>query len=211
MKLLLLNFFIVLVGCFTINNDSVIAHTREDSIQEVDTISFVDSTQFLFYELDSFDLRNWYYGKRQQLISLDSVSLKKYFQDTRPLQKGLGSKYFSIQRNTEEEKVITLIVEHQESGTASLHLLIYDSSNKLVSNNIVASTGGDGGSDGDCYGTFIDDSTYKMTCVSTQTLYHEIKGEELLIDSTIQILKFNKNMQLEKNSEKIFPQRVLAP
>jgi hypothetical protein len=211
MKLLVLNFSIILlVGCFARNHDSTVTTLQEDLTDEVLSNSFIDSTKFPFYELDSFNLRDWYYGKRQELTSLANADLKKYFQDTISYQEGLNSKYFSIQRNAEKEKIITLIVEHQESGTALLHLLIYNANNKLLSNNIVASTGGDGGTDANCYGAFIDDTTYNMTCVGTQTVYNEVKGEELVVDSTIRVFRFNKNMQFEKTSEKIFPQRTLG-
>ncbi|MBL4709975.1 MAG: hypothetical protein JKY48_16205 [Flavobacteriales bacterium] len=196
-----------LTGSYLINKTKELE--KDLSIHESD---FIDSTKFPFQELSSFDLRNWDYGKRSELKTLNKKDYDNYLQNVEQNYKiayEKNYKYFSIQKNSKEEKIITLIVEHKESGNATLHLLVYNKKDKLLSNNIVASTGGDGGSDGDSYGSFINDSTYTMTGVGTQMTTNEKNEEVFLLDSVIRTFRFYKDKDFINISEEVFPQKTL--
>lgn len=169
---------------------------------------FINPNNFKYSNLNEFDLRGWYYGKI--VDSLKSFSSKEklveYFQDDR--LKGdniypVNYQYFSIQKNDKSEKIIT-IIEGDESCCHDLHYLIYNSENKLLSDNIVAGTGGDGMWGYDQYGKFVNDSTYILTRIDMEEIELENGGTETQIDSVITNYRFYKNKPFEKLTEQKF-------
>jgi hypothetical protein len=187
----------------------VITSTK-NQLNETDTL-FIDSTNFKYKKIDSFDLRNMDWGQRdKELKFLTKKDISKYFQNS---ELDLDTVYeenhhfYSLQINTEDKKVITLIVEN-EVCCADLHLLIYDKNNKLISNNIVAGTGGDGGWYFDSYGYFTNDSTYTKTTVDRENITENELEYKYKIDSVITKYRFNKQLEFKKIDEQKFQKTV---
>ncbi|GAA3658036.1 hypothetical protein [Flavivirga jejuensis] len=192
----------------SINTDStklkaelVVETKKSDSL-------FIDPSNFKYANLNKFDLRGWYYGKI--IDSLKAFSSKEklveYFQDKRLKGENIypvNYQYFSIQKNDKSEKIIT-IIEGDESCCHDLHYLIYNSENKLLSDNIVAGTGGDGMWGYDQYGKFVNDSTYILTRIDMEEIELENGGIETQIDSVITNYRFYKNKPFEKLTEQKF-------
>lgn len=169
---------------------------------------FIDPNNFKYLNLNEFDLRGWYYGKI--VDSLKSFSSKEklvqYFQDERLKETNIypmNYQYFSIQKNDKSEKIIT-IIEGDESCCRDLHYLIYNCENKLLSDNIVAGTGGDGMWGYDQYGEFINDSTYVLTRIDMEEIELENGRTKTEIDSVITNYRFYKNEPFEKLTEQKF-------
>ncbi len=169
---------------------------------------FIDPNNFKYSKLNVFDLRGWYYGKI--IDSLKSFSSKEklveYFQDERLKDENIypiNYQYFSIQKNDKSEKIIT-IIEGDESCCQDLHYLVYDSENKLLSDNVVAGTGGDGMWTYDQYGKFANDSTYILTRIDMEEIELENGETETQIDSVITNYRFYKNKPFEKLTEQKF-------
>ncbi len=176
-------------------------------IKKSDSI-FIDLNNFKYSDLNEFDLRGWYYGKI--VDSLKSFSSKEklieYFQDERLKGENIypvNYQYFSLQKNDKSEKIIT-IIEGDESCCHDLHYLIYNSENKLLSDNIVAGTGGDGMWRYDQYGKFVNDSTYILTRIDVEEVELENGGTETQIDSVITNYRFYRNKPFEKLAEQKF-------
>ncbi len=187
----------------TVKNSSF---TRQLDYKE---INLTDSTLFTYFNLDSFDLRASNYGSFAE--SLNSFRTKdelyNYFQNKRVYEDyiyPINIWYFSIQKTNSDETILT-ILEGDEHCCNELHYLVYDSNNKLLSDNILAGTGGDGMWAYDKYGIFINDSTYKMTMVefSEEDLSD---SEEIIteIDSTITFYRYNKSDSLKVMSSEHF-------
>lgn len=169
---------------------------------------FIDSTNFKYFDLKEFDLRGWDYGKiTNELKSFYSKEkLIEYFQNDRFNSENIypvNYHFFSIQKNEANEKIITLL-EGDESCCNDLHYLIYNSENELISDNIVAGTGGDGMWSYNQYGKFINDSTYVLTRVDLEEVELENGGSELQIDSVITNYRFYKSKPFNKLSEHKF-------
>ena len=190
----------------SINNDST-ELKAEPNLETKDSV-FIDQNNFKYSTLNEFDLRGWYYGII--VDSLKSFSSKKklieYFQDERLKGENIYTvnyQYFSIQKNEKSEKIIT-IIEGDESCCHDLHYLIYNSENKLLSDNIVAGTGGDGMWAYDQYGKFVNDSTYVLTRIDMEEIELENGGTKTEIDSVITDYRFYKNKPFEKLTEQKF-------
>ena len=172
---------------------------------------FIDSANFKFQNLVEFNLQNWYSGKiEKELKPLTKGKLFEYFQNDRINGENIyptNFRYFSIQKNSIKEKIIT-IIESDESCCSELHYLIYNEKNELTSDNIIAGTGGDGMWNYDKYGKFLNDSTYVLTKVEFEEL--ELKNEktEIKIDSVITNYRFNKNEPFEKIKERKFNKKI---
>lgn len=168
---------------------------------------FIDSTNFKFFNLKEFDLRSWDAGKmNKELKSPTKEKLLEYFQNERINGENIYStnfRYFSIQKNTNALKVIT-IIEGDESCCSNLHFLIYNNHNKLISDNIVAGTGGDGAWSYNQYGKFINDSTFLSTRIDTEAVELKNDERETQIDSVITKYLFYKNKSFEKLTEQKF-------
>jgi len=192
----------------SINNDST-ELKAEPTLETKNSDSvFIDPNNFKYSNLNEFDLRGWYYGKI--VDSLKSFSSKEklieYFQDERLKGENIypvNYQYFSIQKNDKSEKIIT-IIEGDESCCHDLHYLVYNSENKLLSDNIVAGTGGDGMWGYDQYGTFVNDSTYVLTRIDMEEIELENGGTKTEIDSVITNYRFYKNKPFEKLTEQKF-------
>ncbi|WP_196888266.1 hypothetical protein [Aureivirga sp. CE67] len=176
-------------------------------IEKSDSL-FIDPNDFKYSNLNEFDLRGWYHGKF--VDSLKSFSSKEkliaYFQNERLKGENIypaNYQYFSIQKNDKSEKIIT-IIEGDESCCQDLHYLIYNSENKLLSDNIVAGTGGDGMWSYDQYGKFVNNSTYILTRIDMEEIELENGGTEIQIDSVITNYRFYKNKPFKKLTEKKF-------
>jgi len=192
----------------SINTDStelkaepIIETKKSDSL-------FIAQNDFKYLDLNEFDLRDWYYGKI--VDGLKSFSSKEklveYFQDDRLKGENIypvNYQYFSVQKNDESEKIIT-IIEGDESCCHDLHYLIYNSENKLLSDNVVAGTGGDGMWGYDQYGKFVNDSTYVLIRIDMEEIELENGGTETKIDSVITNYRFYKNKPFEKLTEQRF-------
>ena len=85
-----------------------------------------------------------------------------------------------------------------------MHFLIYDKKNKLLSDNVVAGTGGDGMWHYDAFGKFLDDSTYQLIRVDFEEI--ELENDEYTqkIDSTVTTYRFYKDQNLKIIDEKKF-------
>lgn len=195
-----------------------IEHKRKETFSmEIDSIKlktqktdslFINPNNFKYSNLTEFDLRGWYHGKI--VDSLKSLSSKEklvdYFQNERIKGKNIYTvnyQYFSIQKNEQSEKIIT-IIEGDESCCHHLHYLIYNSENKLLSDNILAGTGGDGMWRYDQYGKFVNDSTYILTRIDIEEIELENGNTEALIDSVITNYRFYKNKPFKKLTEQKF-------
>jgi len=168
---------------------------------------FIDSTNFKYAKLDSFDLREFDWGERDRKFKfLTKNDFVKYFQDTElELDYVYEQNYhfFSLQKNEEAEKIITLI-EENETCCAELHLMVYDKNNKLLSNNVVAGTGGDGGWYYDSYGYFANDSTYIKTKVDKEMIFENDNDSKHDVDSTYTEYKFIKNSTFKILTERTY-------
>ena len=168
----------------SINTDStelkaepIIETKKSDSL-------FINPNDFKYSNLNEFDLRGWYYGKI--VDSLKSFSSKEklveYFQDDRLKGENIypvNYQYFSIQKNDNSE-------------------------NKLLSDNIVAGTGGDGMWGYDQYGKFVNDSIYVLTRIDMEEIELENGGTKTEIDSVITSYRFYKSKPFEKLTEQKF-------
>ena len=168
---------------------------------------FIDPNDFKYSNLKEFDLRNWYVGKMdEELNSPTKEKLVNYIQNERLTLENVypnSWKYFSIQKNEELEKIIT-IIEGDESCCSDLHYLVYNEHNELLSDNIIAGTGGDGMWAYDQYGKFVNDSTYILTRIDMEEIELENGGTETQIDSVITNYRFYKNKPFEKLTEQKF-------
>jgi hypothetical protein len=170
---------------------------------------FIDSTNFNFFNLKEFDLRDWYIGKMdEELKSPTKEKLLEYFQDDRINGENIylaNFKYFSIQKNEPTEKIIT-IIERDESCCSDLHYLVFNEKNELLSDNIIAGTGGDGMWSYDQYGKFLNDSTYILTRIDIEEIEVNESGTEteIHIDSIITNFRFHKRKTFIKLSEREF-------
>lgn len=168
---------------------------------------FIDTNDFKYSNLKEFDLRNWYVGKMdEKLKSPTKEKLVNYIQNERLNLENVypnSWKYFSIQKNEELEKIIT-IIEGDESCCSDLHYLVYNEQNELLSDNIIAGTGGDGMWAYDQYGKFVNDSTYILTRIDMEEIELANGGTETQIDSVITNYRFYKNKPFEKLTEQKF-------
>ncbi len=183
------------------NSETELTELKSDS-------KFIDSTKYKYFNLKEFDLRGWYYGKlMNELKSFSSKEkLIEYFQDERLNGENIypaNYQYFSIQKNDKSEKIITLI-EGNETCCHDLHYLIYNNKNELLSDNIIAGTGGDGMWSYDEYGRFTNDSTYLSIRIDKEEVNLENGGTETQIDSVITSYRFYKNKPFEKLTEQKF-------
>ena len=192
----------------SINNDSTELKAEPTAETKKSDSLFIDPNNFKYSNLSKFDLRGWYYGKI--VDSLKSFSSKEklveYFQNERLKGENIypvNYQYFSIQKNDKSEKIIT-IIEGDESCCHDLHYLIYNSENKLLSDNIVAGIGGDGMWGYDQYGEFVNDSTYILTRIDMEEIELKNGGTETQIDSVITKYRFYKNKPFEKLTEQKF-------
>lgn len=173
--------------------------------------NFINADNFKFFKLDEYDLRDWYQGKMtEELKSLTMDELEKYFQNDRVKGENIypeNFRYFSIQKNTKTEKIIT-IIESDESCCSDMHLLIYDEKNKLISDNVVAGTGGDGMWYYNAFGKFLDDSTYQLIRVDFEKI--ELKNDEYAqkMDSSVTLFRFYKDQNFRIIDEKKFEKQT---
>ncbi len=179
------------------------------SIPEIKVLSsiIIDSTNYKYFNLKEFDLREWYYNRRvEELKSPNKGKLKTLFQNKRINGEFIypsNFRYFSIQKNTSTEKILT-ILETNESCCSDLHYLVYNKKNELLSDNIVAGTGGDGFWGYDQYGKFVNDSTYVLTRVDIEEIGHDEDKIEMLIDSVITTFKYKKDKTFKIIDEQKF-------
>tara|TARA_R110002074_G_scaffold376040_1_gene552929 strand:+ start:239 stop:652 length:414 start_codon:yes stop_codon:yes gene_type:complete len=107
-----------------VENNAATDKTETSVENEID---FINPDDFKFYEIDNYDLRDWYNGiMSEELKSLTMDEVEKYFQNDRVKGENIypeNFRFFSIQKNTEIEKIIT-IIESDESCCSDLHLLI---------------------------------------------------------------------------------------
>jgi hypothetical protein len=197
----------------TVSSENKVLKIKPEPIEKFkknDSI-FIDSTNFKFQKLKEFNLQNWYSGKiEKELKPLNKRKLFQYFQNERIKGKNIyptNFRYFSIQKNTIKEKIIT-IIESDESCCSELHYLIYNEKNELISDNVIAGTGGDGMWNYDKYGEFVNDSTYVLTKVDFEELELGNEKTEIKIDSVITNYRFNKNKPFEKIRERKFNKKI---
>ena len=192
-----------------INSESEPIEKKIDKIVKTkkSETEFIDSINFKFFNLKEFDLRDWYVGKMdKELKSPTKEKLVNYIQNERLTLENVypnSWKYFSVQKNEELEKIIT-IIEGNESCCSDLHYLVYNEQNELLSDNIIARTGGDGMWSYDQYGKFENDSTYVLTRIDVEEIELENDGTEIHIDSVITNYRFYKNKKFEKLTERKF-------
>jgi hypothetical protein len=198
------------VPTVSVVKDTVKSAPKKKKLQIPQDSIFIDPENFYYTNLRSFDLRNWYYGKfMEKLKSLTKEKIVTYFQDIRIDTSNVyvdNWKYFSVQKISKTESIIT-ILKHDESCCAELHYLIYDENHNLISDNVVAGTGGDGGWAYDAYGKFVNDSTYVLTRVDSED--DDLLDEKSLmyIDSVITKYRFHKYESFEKLSEQKFEKK----
>uniref|UniRef100_UPI0040499ADF hypothetical protein n=1 Tax=Flavobacterium sp. TaxID=239 RepID=UPI0040499ADF len=213
----ILSYLLILLTCSCINKkqenefektqieqENVIIVDEEVAEIKFDTL-FIDSLNFKYVNLTKFDLRGWYGERlREELKPFTSKEkLLQYFQNNRMIGDDIypeNYQYFSIQKNDKFEKIIT-IIEGDESCCHDLHYLIYDNENKLISDHIVAGTGGDGMWSYDQFGEFANDSTYILTRVDMEETELDNGDSEIEIDSIIINYRFYKNKPFEKLTE----------
>ncbi len=180
--------------------ESIVETKKSDSL-------FIDPNDFKYSNLSEFDLRNWYVEKMdKELKSPTKEKLVNYIQNERLTLENVypnSWKYFSIQKNEKLEKIIT-IIEGDESCCSDLHYLVYNEQNELLSDNIIAGTGGDGMWAYDQYGKFVNDSTYILTRIDMEEIELANGGTETQIDSVITNYRFYKNKPFEKLTEQKF-------
>ncbi|WP_431110431.1 hypothetical protein [Winogradskyella poriferorum] len=191
----------------SINTDSAELKTEPIVETKKSDSLFIDPNDFKYSNLKEFDLRNWYIGKMdEELKSPTKEKLVNYIQNERLTLENVypnSWKYFSIQKNEELEKIIT-IIEGDESCCSDLHYLVYNEQNELLSDNIIAGTGGDGMWAYDQYGKFINDSTYILTRIDMEEIELANGGTKTQIDSVITNYRFYKNKPFKKLTEQKF-------
>lgn len=177
--------------------------------------SFINPSDFKFSNLKEFKLANFYFGRKEkELKSLTEEMFRKYFQhkseDLLDSDEGFyypdSYKFVSIQKNTENEKIIT-IVGGGECNCTDLYLLVYDKENKLLSYNIIASLFDTVMSGQEEYGKFIDNTTYELTRVEWEEIpleNNENDDYDIKTDSTIISYRFQKNKPFKLLSENKF-------
>lgn len=169
--------------------------------------SFVDKSQFKVAKQSSFSLVNWYYGARQKkLVVMTADEVKKYFQDSNlknNLDNNYGNYYFFSVQKTFPTIVVTLIEEY-DVCCADLLLMRYDSSNRLISKEKVAGTGGDGGWGYNEYGKFVSDSIYQLIRVDQETAMDEQDTIRLRIDSVVTQFQMSKDYRFAQKDKQAF-------
>ena len=169
----------------------------------------IDSTNYRYFNLKEFDMRGWYSGRRSEELKFPSKEkLMKLFQNERINGEFIypfNFRYFSIQKNSPTEKILT-IIESNESCCSDLHYLVYNKKNKLISDNIIAGTGGDGMWHYEQFGKFVNDSTYVLTRVDSEEIKLNESGTktEIQIDSVITTYKFKKDKPFKILDEQEF-------
>ncbi|MEM6844917.1 MAG: hypothetical protein AAF944_20480 [Bacteroidota bacterium] len=230
MKKLLIS-IVLLIGCresakqeerVDTNLDTTIlaATTHEHSTPTIHELNdFIDPAKFNVAKQDSFSLENWYYGTRQDgLVELTTEEIKKYFQDS-DLKNDLDDSsrdeyrgsyyYFSVQENSKNKVVITIIEEY-DYCCADLYLMTYNQENRLVGKSKVAGTGGDGGWGFDEYGHFISDSIFQLFRVEESTIRDDQDTMEYKIDSLITRFAIDKNLNFKKLNEREFQRNKIV-
>ena len=83
---------------------------------------------------------------------------------------------------------------------------MFNEKNELLSDNIIAGTGGDGMWSYDQYGKFLNDSTYVLTRIDLEGIDINESGTEteIHIDSVITNFRFHKRKTFSKLSEQKF-------
>ncbi len=205
-------------GCVNQRKDEVSITSQVEQNQDLSTIEFksdaispgspfIDSSKFKFFNLQKFDIRDS--SNEKTVLELPSPTKEKlfqYFQSARITEGNIypsNYRYFSIQKNSNTEKIIT-IIEGDEICCSDLHLLIYNSKNKLISNNVVAGAGGDGMWWYESYGEFTNDSTYILTRIDMEEVELENGGPETHLDSVITTYRFYENKPFKKLTEQKF-------
>lgn len=173
---------------------------------------FIDSTNFDHFEVDTFELKknDVYKYYKSHLTSLSNIDVLKYFQDPNIDTSKIFEKqyrYYSIQTNSKEEKILT-ILKSDEVYKTDLHYLVYDSVNNLKRHFIVASAGGDGGNSFNEIGLLQNSSKLIKIKVEKETLKDNQDSMEFKIDSTITYYKVDKYGNLKEDDKSHF-QRTL--
>lgn len=176
------------------------------------SLKAIDTAKFRFQQLDTFNLLNLNWrnmGSYYPILTKEEVAL--LFDND---QSTLGAYYegshhfYSLQKNTSETTVMT-ILENEASCCTFLHLLSFDQNHQLVSNAIIAGTGGDGGWVHNSYGHFINDSTYIMTSVDYN---HELTSTDVIptytIDSMITEHHYTKELQFKTIVKEVFKDTI---
>ncbi|WP_108246966.1 hypothetical protein [Muricauda brasiliensis] len=131
-KLLFLLFFGFIVSCTSKKKE-----LQKDKPNNI----FIDSTDFKFFQLEKFDIQEWYNGNLK-LKPLTKDQAKKYYQYR--LRNGeVDSNYYqfySLQKNEDEIKIIT-ILDGATGKFPNLRMLIYNSKDSLIGFHPVAGIG----------------------------------------------------------------------
>lgn len=192
-------------------NNQILNETKNNHPDSISTsveqpTDFIDSAYFKFFNLTEFNINDWYPGRmNNELISVTNEAVIRYFQNDRINSENVNLSdfwYYSLQKNTPEEKIIT-IIEGDEICCYNLHYLIYNNGNQLLSDNIVAGRGGDGLWQYNQYGKFTNDSTYVVTQVDSEEFEFDNGSSQIRIDSVITNFRFRKGEAFEelKHSE----------
>ena len=213
-KTFILIFGLCLLSCSrTINHtdnglSSITAKQTDNKDFQTYNSDFIDKSNFKFGSLDKFDLHDWYYGARQKnLKTLSKDDVTKYFQSSE-LKADIENKennfyFFSIQLDTPEKTIITIIEEY-DLCCADLVYLTYDNNKKIIGKSVVAGTGGDGEWYYNEYGKFTSDSTYQMTRVDVEQINRKTDKDIYQIDSLIIKYSVDMNFNFTKTDEKSY-------
>lgn len=164
---------------------------------------FVIASKFKVNALTDFNIEKWGYEERSsRLIKLSEREIKEFLPDS-ILKNGSYNQYyyFTVQTNKPNQKSVT-IIETDESCCATLHLLTFDKNDHLISHNVVAGAGGDGGWGYKAYGKFLPPSYYQLTVVNEESTDMDSLEEEIEVDSAIITFKVDTQLKFRKISER---------
>lgn len=171
-----------------------------------DTVKFIKPADFKFSNLTEFDLSKWHENELFQGLKTPTADqLKRYIPEK--AEEALENfKLYSLQKLQTDLKIIT-ILEGTQSCCMDLHYLVYDGNNQLLSDNLVAGTGGDGQWSFNHSGRFINDSTYLFTAVDVEEL--DLDESSLTqVDSLVIQYRFALDKKFVKMNEEKFRRTI---
>ncbi|MBT2162258.1 hypothetical protein [Zobellia barbeyronii] len=159
---------------------------KKNSEKSESESNFIDSTDFKYFGLKKFDIQDWYDGKIE-LKTLSKEDASKYYQHRlRPNTSDNKTYYqfYSIQKNTDELKIIT-IIDGATGKFPDLRMLIYNKKDSLIGFYPVAGIGNepDWNLKYRVTSNRINDTTYLSTRI--EEYVGEFDLEKLRRDSTI--------------------------
>lgn len=168
--------------------------------------TFIDSSHYKYFELQSFDLHDRFVGdKLEGLKSLSQDDFDKYCQhgELKEVFEPGNCFYYSLQSNTTKEKAITIFALDNMSNH-QLYLLVFNEEDSLLSTNILGGMGGYKGWSYYTTGAFTNDSTYQLTQIEFKEQEAENGEMEMYVDSVITDYNCPKFKNFEIRSEQEF-------